>query len=43
MDSCRHCCLRWADHLGAGLGYAGNVYGNPRTFGLQLIYNFAES
>ncbi|MFN8628511.1 MAG: TonB-dependent receptor [Candidatus Binatia bacterium] len=29
--------------FGAGLGYAGNVYGNPRTFGLQLTYNFAES
>jgi iron complex outermembrane receptor protein len=26
-----------------GLGYAGNIYGNPRTFGLQMVYNFAQS
>jgi hypothetical protein len=25
------------------LGFAGNQYGDPRTFGLQLIYNFSES
>ncbi len=29
--------------FGPQLGYAGNVYGDPRTFGVQLIYNFAES
>jgi len=26
--------------FGPGLGFAGNSYGNPRTFGLQLAYNF---
>ncbi len=29
--------------FGSHLGYAGNVYGDPRTFGVQLVYNFAES
>ena len=29
--------------IGAGLGYAVNVYGDPRTFGLQLVYNFTAS
>jgi iron complex outermembrane recepter protein len=29
--------------FGAALGYAGNVYGDPRTFGIQLTYNFSES
>jgi iron complex outermembrane receptor protein len=29
--------------FGSQLGYAGNSYGTPRTFGLQLIYNFAQS
>jgi len=24
----------------AALGYSGNVYGDPRTFGLQLTYNY---
>jgi hypothetical protein len=26
--------------FGPGLGFAGNSYGDPRTFGLQLAYNF---
>ncbi len=26
--------------FGPLLGYAGNVYGNPRTFGVQLIYSW---
>jgi outer membrane protein OmpA-like peptidoglycan-associated protein len=26
--------------FGPGLGFAGNSYGDPRTFGLQLSYNF---
>ena len=29
--------------FGAGLGYAGDIYGDPRTFGVQLVYNFAQS
>lgn len=29
--------------FGPGLGFAGNSYGDPRTFGLQLTYNFSES
>ncbi len=29
--------------FGPGLGYAGNLYGNPRTFGLQMTYNFQAS
>jgi iron complex outermembrane receptor protein len=28
---------------GSGLGWATNSYGDPRTFGLQLTYNFSES
>jgi iron complex outermembrane recepter protein len=29
--------------FGPGLGFAGNQYGNPRTFGLSLTYNFSAS
>jgi iron complex outermembrane receptor protein len=29
--------------FGSGLGVSTNSYGDPRTFGLQLIYNFSES
>lgn len=29
--------------FGQSLGWAGNLYGNPRTFGLQLTYNFVAS
>jgi iron complex outermembrane recepter protein len=29
--------------VGPGLGFADNNYGDPRTFGLQLTYNFSES
>jgi iron complex outermembrane receptor protein len=29
--------------FGSGLGFSMNNYGDPRTFGLQLIYNFSES
>lgn len=29
--------------FGSGLGYAGNIYGDPRTFGLQMVYNFSAS
>ncbi|MFN8624743.1 MAG: TonB-dependent receptor [Candidatus Binatia bacterium] len=29
--------------FGAALGFAGNMYGDPRTFGLQLTYNFTAS
>ena len=28
--------------FGASLGMSGNQYGDPRTFGVQLTYNFAE-
>jgi len=28
--------------FGPGLGFAGNKYGDPRTFGLQLTYNFSQ-
>jgi iron complex outermembrane receptor protein len=27
--------------FGSQLGFAGNQYGTPRTFGLQLVYNFS--
>ncbi|MFN8625691.1 MAG: OmpA family protein [Candidatus Binatia bacterium] len=27
--------------FGPALGYAGNVYGDPRTFGVQLTYNYS--
>jgi iron complex outermembrane receptor protein len=29
--------------FGSGLGVAGNQYGNPRTFGIGLSYNFTAS
>ncbi|MFN8627011.1 MAG: TonB-dependent receptor plug domain-containing protein [Candidatus Binatia bacterium] len=29
--------------FGSQLGIAGNEYGTPRTFGLQMVYNFSES
>ncbi|MBP1687250.1 MAG: TonB-dependent receptor [Deltaproteobacteria bacterium] len=29
--------------FGSSLGWAGNNYGEPRTFGLQLTYNFTAS
>ncbi|MFN8627005.1 MAG: TonB-dependent receptor [Candidatus Binatia bacterium] len=29
--------------FGSQLGFGGNSYGAPRTFGLQLIYNFSQS
>jgi iron complex outermembrane receptor protein len=29
--------------FGPQLGYSGNVYGNPRTFGVQLTYNWKQT
>ena len=29
--------------FGSDIGYSGNIYGNPRTFGLQMAYNFKAS
>jgi iron complex outermembrane recepter protein len=29
--------------FGSQLGFAGNLYGDPRTFGVQLSYNFTAS
>jgi iron complex outermembrane receptor protein len=29
--------------FGSGVGYSGNIYGDPRTFGLQMVYNFSAS
>lgn len=29
--------------FGPQLGFAGNIYGDPLTLGVQMIYNFAES
>lgn len=29
--------------FGQSVGWSGNTYGNPRTFGLQLTYNFTAS
>lgn len=29
--------------FGSGLGYSGNLYGNPRTFGLQMVYKYKAS
>lgn len=29
--------------FGPQLGWAGNVYGDPRTVGVQMVYNFRES
>ncbi|MFN8625262.1 MAG: TonB-dependent receptor [Candidatus Binatia bacterium] len=28
--------------FGPGLGFSGNKYGDPRTFGIELVYNFSQ-